>query len=270
MQMSSSSFKRLEGKTQQGLFATHLENQYKLPPMAARTLSQDVVIWQKLFQPKSRGNGQIIYNAVKRGQPACKSIRQCELVEVKLTLIDDSDLAFQREHSLQSLNMRVMERLCREAVDQNAVLSVEDVSFLLRLGESTVKRYRKALLAAGNRLVMRGDSADMGPATSHREAIVRLFIQGYSESDIALRTAHALESVEAYARDFLRVAVLSRDGYEPIRICGFTKLSKRKVWGIVALYKELDGNPHYAPALKNTLDIYELSRKFVKKGALQP
>lgn len=264
---STASFKRLEGKTQQGLFAMHLENQYKLPPMAARTLSQDAIIWQNLFQPKNRGSGQILYNAVKTGQPACKSIKQCELVEVKLSLIDDTDLAFQREHGLTALNMRVMERICRETVDQNAVLSAEDVSFLLRLSESTVKRYRKMLLGAGSRLVMRGDSADMGPGTSHREAVIRLFIQGYSESDIALRTDHALESVEAYVRDFLRVAVLSRDGYEPIRICGLTKLTKRKVWGIVTLYKELDANPDYAPALRNTLNIYELSRKFVKKGA---
>jgi len=265
--MRSESFKRLENKTQQGLFAMHLENQYKLPPVAARTLSQDVVIWQNLFQPRNRGNGQIVHHAVKRGQPACKCIRDCELVEVKLTLIEDSDLPFQRDHGLQALNMRIMERICREAFDQNAVLSVEDVSFLLRLSESTVKRYRKTLLAAGRPLVMRGDNADMGPGTSHREAIVRLFIQGYSESDIALRTSHALESVEAYVRDFLRVALLGRDGYEPIRICGLTKLSKRKVWGILALYKELDANPDYSPALSNTLNIYELNRRFEKKGA---
>jgi len=260
--------KRVESKTLQGLFQVHLENNYKLPPMAARTLSSDVKIWQDLFQPKSRGAGQIIYYAVKIGQPASKPIKDCELIPVKLTLLDDSDPSFQNKNGLQALNIRIMERICREAIEQQAVLSAEDVSTIMHISEKTVQRYKEIITRSGNKIILRGDSADMGPASCHREAVVRLFIQGYSESDIALRTNHSLDCVESYIYDFLRVSLLFRDGYKAIQICRFTKLSKRKIYEILALYRKFDDNPDYSPALKTTLDIYQLERQFVKKGGL--
>lgn len=258
--------KRVESKTLQGLFQVHLENNYKLPPMAAKTLSSDIKIWQDLFQPKSRGAGQIIYYAVKLGQPASKPIKDCELIPVKLTLMHDSDPSFQSENGLQALNIRIMERICREAVDQQAVLSTEDVSTIMRISEKTVQRYKEMITRSGNKIILRGDSADMGPASCHREAVIRLLIQGYSESEIALRTNHSLDCVESYIYDFLRVSLLFRDGYKPIVICRFTKLSKRKILEILALYKKFDESPDYSPALKTTLDIYKLERQFLKKG----
>lgn len=245
----------------------HLENHYKLPPMAARTLSQDVVIWQDLFQNNPRRDGQIVYNAVKTGQPPCKAISECELVSVRLTILDPDDISFLKSHDLQSLNRLLLKRICRESVDQGGVLSVEDAALILRLSQRTVKRHRKAILSAGEWLVMRGDSADMGPGSTHVEAIVRLFILGYSETEISLRTCHSLESVEAYARDFLRVSLLHRDNYSPARICGLTRLSKKKVWAIIDLYKKFDDDPAYASALRSLLDVYELRRDFIKKGA---
>ena len=65
------------------------------------------------------------------------------------------------------------------------MLSIEDVACILHISESTVKRYKQALSRGGTPLILRGDTADMGPGTCHRVPIIELFLQGYAETEIA-------------------------------------------------------------------------------------
>jgi len=259
---------RLEVKSLPGLFSVHLENHYKLPPMAAKTLCNDAVLWRELLEPRSRADGQIVYHAVIPGQPASKPVKDCEKVTVRLTILDTQDIHCRQKEGLRALEVSVMERICREAVEQGGVLSAEDVAHILRLSESSVRRYKRTLLAQGRRIIMRGDVQDMGPASCHRKPILSLYLQGYSESDIAIRTHHALESVEAYISDFLRVAVMRKDGYEPGMISRLAKLSRGKVRALLALYDEFDSDAYYSSALAAIVNIYELRRAFEKKGAM--
>jgi DeoR/GlpR family transcriptional regulator of sugar metabolism len=61
-------------------------------------------------------------------------------------------------------------RLCREAAEQQAVLSIEDLADLLRLSTATVKRYKQALSASGTPIKTRGDVADNAGARPERPA----------------------------------------------------------------------------------------------------
>jgi DNA-binding CsgD family transcriptional regulator len=262
-------FDRQSRKTLEGLVASHLSSQYHLPPRAAQTLCEDALVFGRLWGSQTRAAGQILFHAVATDEPAGKPLRECHMVEIRLTLRADGDLAFRRTHGLGALNRALVERLGREALEQGAVLSVEDLADLLRLSVATVKRYKQALSAAGTPIKTRGDVADIGPALTHRDRIVKLFLQGYSESEVAQRTQHTLGCVEQYLADFLRISLLLRDGYSPGETARLARLSKGKVQAHRRLLAELEADPFYQGALRRVLEIYRL-RRGMKKGGAQP
>ena len=49
-------------------------------------------------------------------------------------------------------------------------------------------------------LPTRGNIHDIGPGVSHAEKIISLYLQGYTETEIKLKTGHAYESIEDYLR----------------------------------------------------------------------
>jgi len=259
-------FDRLEPKSLSGLLRAHFQEHYKLPPKAADTICQDLVVARLLFTPHSRDEGQILYYAIKLGQPVSRSVRDCEKLPVKLTLMGPEDMAIRQRDGLQSLTQQVMARIAAETLAQGAVLSVEDVALILHLSERTVKRYKKAAAAVGHPVRLRGDMTDMGPASTHRAPVIELFMQGYPETVIADRLHHQLSNVEHYIRDFLRVSLLIEDGYAVGEAGRLTGLSKGKVLAIHGLYTRLGQDDYYQPLLERTLALFRFDRRVVEKG----
>lgn len=260
-------FDRMSPKSLNGLMASHFQRQYRLSPQAAETICRDTILVRNIFGQPSRAEGQIIYYAVKLGEPPSKRIRDCQLLSVRLTLYDPADLDYRKKHSQKALLQHVTQRICRETYEQGAVLSVEDVASILHVSESTVKRYKRALERSGTPLILRGATADMGPGTCHRAPIVELFLQGYSETEIAQRTNHTLERVEAYLYDFLRVSLLLAEGYSPGLVARITHLSKGKVLAIQAIYGRLSQDSFYQDPVSKVLELYQLRRSLKKGGA---
>ena len=260
-------FDRQSRKTLEGLVASHLSSEYHLPPRAAQTLCEDALVFGRLWGSQTRAAGQVLFHAVAIDEPAGKPLRECRMVEVRLTLRADADLELRRRQGLAALNRTLVARLCREAAEQEAVLSIEDLADLLRLSVATVKRYKQTLSAGGTPIKTRGDVADMGPALTHRDRIVKLFLQGYSESEVAQRTQHTLGCVEQYLADFLRISLLARDRYSPGETARLARLSKGKVQAHRRLLAELEADPFYQGALRRVLDIYRLQRAMKKGGA---
>ena len=260
-------FDRMGPKSLNGLMVSHFQQYYNLSPQAAKTICNDVVLFRNVFGQSSRSEGQILYYAVKLGEPAGKRIRDCQLVPVKLALVDPEDIAYLKKYGLQGLVKYILWRISKEAYEQGAVLSTEDAAHMLHISESSVKRYKRSLEEEGKPLILRGDSADMGPKTCHRAPIIELFLQGYSETQVAQRLNHGLERVEEYLYDFLRVSLLLKDQYSSGITTRITGLSKSKVLAIKQVYDRLRADSFYDEPLKKVLEIFELKRQF-KKGVV--
>lgn len=258
-------FDRMSAKTVNSLLCAHLQDHFRLSPAAAESLAAVLLRFAQLLDQSGRGDGQIIYHAIALDQPPGKPLRICRKLSVRLTLFAPDDLDWFRQHGRPALTCRVMARLAREAVQQGAALSVEDLALLLGLSARTIKRYRKRLKRDGVQLPLRGDLTDAGPSTTHRDHIVKLFLLGYSETDIAQRCQHRLECVESYIHDFLRVALLAQEDKGPGTICRVVKLSLSKVKAIVHLYHQLHQDPDYTEPVQHWLDIFALDRR-IKKG----
>jgi DNA-binding CsgD family transcriptional regulator len=262
-------FDRMSAKTVGSLLCAHLQGHYRLSPAAAGGLAADLLRYAQLLDQPGRRDGQIIYHGVALDQPPGKPLLACCKVPVRLTLFGADDLDWFRQLGRPAFTGRVMARLAREAVDQGAALSVEDEAWLLRISPRTVKRYRRQLARDGVELPLRGDLTDAGPSMTHRDPIVKLFLLGYSESEIALRCQHRIECVESYIYDFLRVGLLAQEAKAPGTICRVVKLSLSKVQAIVHLYHRLRDDPDYAEPLRHWLEIFALDRD-VKKGGRRP
>jgi Protein of unknown function (DUF1670) len=70
---------------------------------------------------------------------------------------------------------------------------------------ATVIRLRKR----GEILPIRGYVADMGSWPTHKAAIVRLYLEGFTTPEIASRTYHSKKSVDRYIEGFERVRLLA-------------------------------------------------------------
>ena len=90
----------------------------------------------------------------------------------------------------------------------------------------------------------RGTVLDIGRGVSHKVAIVRLYVQGYTEPQIVARTHHTYDSVARYLRDFRRVMLLVDQGLPELHIRKVLRMSLLLVREYVALYRQLDVPEH--------------------------
>jgi hypothetical protein len=92
----------------------------------------------------------------------------------------------------------------------------------------------------------------------------------YTETEIAQRTNHTLNRVEAYIKDFLRISIVHRQGYTPEGIRHLTGLAKGVVEKHLAHYAELSASPVWKERLERKLRFHEASigAGAAKKGGL--
>jgi hypothetical protein len=102
------------------------------------------------------GSGEICYLAVAATEPAGKPQRTSAKVEVCLELTDASDLEVRREHGLAWMRRCRIARLARQARIQGALLTVEDLAFIVTSSTDTIKRDIAWLRDTGEEVPTRG------------------------------------------------------------------------------------------------------------------
>lgn len=237
---------RLKAKTQLFRFITRLNTHYNLSLAAAEMLSGEILDEIANSHKDSLSDGQMWYTAVHKDEPAGKSLLKCRKVRIKLTLHSANDVDCEDTHSLKS---QLVHRLCWEALDQNATLTIEDLSVLLFTSERTIRRIIAEFRQQDIFIPIRGYYHDIGPGTSHKFQAVRLFLKGFSVSKIAQLLGHHIRSIERYLDDFCVVMMGIEDGFSAARIARHSKMSERLVKEYQLLYNQFKDDPAYQPVL---------------------
>lgn len=156
--------------------------------------------------------GQILFSCVSSKEGAGKPLSECAMVTVLLTLFKDSDQEclepHGNKHRQSSIRQRRLLRLCDEARDQGGLLTQEDLGQLLMCDSKTIRRDTKELLSRNIIVPTRGRIKDIGPGITHRELIIRHWMEGKEELEICSATRHSMTSVESYLSSFKRVVYL--------------------------------------------------------------
>jgi hypothetical protein len=243
--------KRLESKNAKNAIIQKLAKDFNLTPIIAEAFYKQVSIYFEEHSNVSLSSGEVSYEAVSSEEPAGKHIRLTRKVTVKLRLMDiNSDFDALANYGLAGMRRHRIERLTRQAYDQEALLTYEDLALLLTTSPATVKRDIHALRNQGKFIMTRGAKLDMGPGLSHKTIIIDFYLKGYTFTEIELKTNHSEKSVKRYLTDFIQIATLYKDKFSLNQIRIISKKSDR----IIREYSQL-----YDTYIKeNNLRLYQL------------
>jgi len=223
-------FSRLKSKNARDAIIQHISQDFNLMPIMAEAYFTQISSYFQQHSDINLKSGQVCYEAVAESEPASKHIALSKKVSCKLTLNDPhSDYDILANYGLAGLRRHRLLRITREALDQGAVLSYEDLAIILTTSPATVRRDTGYLRREGKLIVTRGWRQDMGPGISHKTQIIDMYLKGYTFTEIERRSNHSEKSVARYLRDFTQVIVLHKQNFSNVQIRQVTGLSQRLV-----------------------------------------
>lgn len=258
MKSSITQSDRLQFKTIESRIGNYFEKRYHFSPVISEALTSDTLFFNTVFNNNERLDGQIIYYAVSNEEPAGKSLKDCQYIKLILTLHDKHDLDYREKHGLKELKIKIIKRICDEAVLQGACLTHEDIANLLFLDRTTAGLYIKTLEGRGEYIQTRANFTDQSKKYTHKEQIIKLFLMNLPETQIAQRTKHNLVSVEQYLKDFLRISLLYQEDKSEATICRFTANGPSLVREYIKLYQKLEEDQYYKEALNKKLIVHRI------------
>ena len=228
---------RLKSKTAQSAIVQKLASDFNLTPIIAEAFYQQFALYFQEHANVRLNSGEVAYEAVAADEPAGKHIRLTRKVTLRLKLLDfNTDFEALADYGLAGLRRHRLARLTRQAYDQGALLSYEDLAMLLTTSPSTVRRDVYHLRKQGLFILTRGMKHDMGPGLSHKTLICDLYFKGYTFTEIEKQTNHSETSVKRYLADFIQVASLHRQGFTASQIRRIARKSQRLVREYLRLY----------------------------------
>lgn len=186
------------------------------------------VLWMAVDQYDPPGQGKTI------AETACKTVVVDLWTDEELQELADG----RKKYTL--LPQRAA-RITKQALSQEAVFTQTDVSLIMGVSLSTVRRaIEQWQNKTGEILPLRGTVHDIGMTFSHKRQIVQLHLQGHLTSEIARVTHHDPVNVDRYIQDFERVLEFARENAPVYKICFYTGMSERLVKEYLAIVKEQD------------------------------
>jgi hypothetical protein len=234
--MEQRAVERLQAKSPEEAIIERIGQDFNLAPFMARTQFEQMRKYFEQYLGLERDVGQMTFLAVSADTPPGRSISECKRLAINLTL-DCADDLEALVGGVGALRRSKIRRLTREAQDQGALLTQEDLARLLCTSRSTIKRDIACLRAEGIDVPTRGQIKDIGKGISHKACIVGDWLAGYPFGEIQRRRRHSIPSIERYCSDFQRVVRLHKHGLTVPDIRISTGLSERLIQEYLDLYQ---------------------------------
>jgi len=154
--MDGMALARLEVKNVYQELYVELKEDYGLSQIEARALIGRVEKFNEDMHDDRRSNNQILKQAVAVGELAGKKLRDCRLVNVKLTMYFTCEDRIEKEKGVRYLKKLKVHQLAWEAYAQGGLLSYEDIESILLISQSTIKRMVREYRTEGIVIPTRG------------------------------------------------------------------------------------------------------------------
>jgi biotin operon repressor len=269
--MEQSAIERLQSKSPEEAIIDQISRDFNLAPFMARIQFEQMRRYFERYLGLEREGdvGQMTFLALSVDNPPGRPVAACKRVAIRLTLDCPDDLEALR-HGIAALRRSKTQRLTREAREQGALLTQEDLARLLCTSRSTIKRDIAQLRSEGVDVPTRGQIKDIGKGISHKAQIIRDWLAGYTFSQIKRRRWHAIHSIERYCSDFQRVARLHRHRLSVVDIRISTGLSERLIGEYLDLYQAAGSDNDRLRQLLNEPDRATEEPSKIKRGAWLP
>jgi hypothetical protein len=264
--MEQSAIERLQAKSPEEAIIERISRDFNLAPFMAKTQFEQMRRYFEHYLGLKRDVGQMTFLAASADTPPGQSIAGCKRVAVNLTVDGADDLEALR-HGIAALRRSKIQRMTREAQEQDALLTQEDLARLLCTSRSTIKRDIAKLRAEGMDVPTRGQIKDIGKGVSHKACIVEDWLAGYTFSQIKHRRWHSIRSIERYCSGFGRAIRLQVRGLSRADIRISTGLSERLIDEYLALYEAIGRDNDRVQQLLSEPDPATEEPAEIKRGA---
>ena len=157
------------------------------------------------------------------------------------------------EEGTSGLRKHKILRMASESLDQDGLLTQEDLAVLLCSSRRTIRRDIKELKEQGIDVPTRGTLQDIGPGVTHKSKVVKMWLEGYEYTDIERKTGHSGFSVQRYLTGFTKSVRFYRRGYSLPEIRELTEMSERLVKEYLDLYETCKDLPESQIRLQQIL-----------------
>ena len=264
--MEQSVVERLEAKSPEEAIIERISRDFNLAPFMARTQFEQMRKYFEEYLGLKRDVGQMTFLAVSDDTPPGQPMAACKRVAVNLT-VDCADDLEALHQGVAALRRSKIQRITREAQEQGALLTQEDLARLLCSSRSTIKRDIAQLRAEGIDVPTRGQIKDIGRGISHKGRIVSDWLAGYTFSQIKQRRRHTIYSIDRYCTSFQRVIRLHVAGLSVAEIRIGTGLSERLIREYLAMYAEVGPENDQVKRLLSEPDPATEEKAEIKRGA---
>jgi len=230
---------RLHSKSVKNAIINNISHDFNLTPILAEAYFNQIKKYFIEHADIDLTSGQMQYLAIDDREPAGKPVTLCKKISVHLTVHHiDEDLDVYKHKGLTGLRRHRLLRITKEAIEQGALLSYEDIAFILTTSVITIKRDIAYLRRSGLTIPSRGWRHDMGRGSTHKSQILELYFSGYQFSDIEKRTHHSETAVKRYIQDFSKIILLHVKGFTVNQIRVSTGFTHRLVGEYINLFKK--------------------------------
>lgn len=253
--MDKEAVERLTAKSPEAAITQRIVEDFRLAPIMARAMFEQIDQYYRRYFPELPDPGQMTFLAVSAEVPAGRAVASSQRIPVKLTIDAPEDVE-QLAKGVSSCRYGKIKRLTQEAYAQGALLTHEDLARLLCTSLSTIKRDIQLLGKQDELIPTRGQMRDIGPGVSHKQRIVGLFLDGYTYTEIELRTRHTIAAIRRYVDGFTRVARLTAKGLSKSEIRLATGTSERVIAEYQLLYRSTPSdNPQLEQVFRQPEEI---------------
>ncbi|MCX6160229.1 MAG: DUF1670 domain-containing protein [Ignavibacteriae bacterium] len=230
---------RLKSKSVENSIINSIAEDFNLTPILAEAYFKQIKNYFSAHVGLELSSGQIHYLAVDDREPAGKPVTLCKKTSVRLNLhVPEQDIDIYHKSGLRGLRQHRLLRITKEAIEQGALLSYEDIAFLLTTSVVTIKRDVAAMRRNGLTIPSRGWRHDMGRGSTHKSQILDLYLSGYMFSDIEKRTHHSETAVKRYIQDFSKIVLLHKNNFTVDQIRISTGFSNRLIGEYIILFNK--------------------------------
>ena len=247
--------RRLETKTPEAAFLHVLKKEFNFSPRVSReVLSAAYEMLIGTVPPSAIRPGQVRLVVASLAAPFGPPLEETDKVEVTLTVdggAEDAEVKA-REGSEAVRQGRIL-RLAEEALEQDGVLTQEDLARVLKVSARTIRRDVQRLKAEGHTVQTRGFVKGVGRGQTHKVRVIELWLDREGYDKIARWLHHSPQSIKRYVSAFLRIVTLHRQEANVQEIAFLTRTSNRLVGEYLKLYQAAMQVPHRREKLEEEL-----------------
>ena len=190
-------------KSSDGEFLYELENSFEL----SSKLSEQILITAKecLLRDNNLQEGQIEVSVIGIEERSGKVLERLKKRRVVLTIdAGQPDLEALKLYGRIVLRRIRIQRISDEAIEQQGVLSQEDIGRYLSCTKRTVQRDIREIKKSGIEVITRGVLHNIGRGQTHKVKIIGMYLDGKTYSEIKLSARHSVGSIKRYIESFTK------------------------------------------------------------------